>query len=465
MSVCFTEAHRGTEFTEFLNLNFVSNYLKISFLAAASSLLFSTCLTYDQPYQKVAPGIWRGILELEKINYPAKDKKKKDIVLRLEDQTQMGELPFNFEVKYESDTSFFIEIINGSERITCREVSWGRDRTTARDTIHIEFPEYQSYLRADVRGDLMTGEWVNESKGNYRIPFRAKAAQPFRFTTLQEKPAADLSGEWAAEFGLNEETQDKAIAEFEQQGNRLTGTFRTETGDYRFLEGTVQGDKFWLSCFDGSHAFLFSGKMSGDSLLGEFRSGKHYKTLWRGWRDPNFKLGNPDSLVVAKMDARGLSFDLKNERGEPVKFPSARFVGKVKIFSVSGTWCPNCRDEQVFLTNFLKKNPDLAKQIEVVVLSFERNKDEAKALAQLKRYRQTMNLPYEIVWAGDAKKESAAKVLPALSDVMAFPTMVILDKKDRIRRVHTGFDGPATSKFGDFEKDFANLIQELTQTN
>ena len=76
-----------------------------------------------------------------------------------------------------------------------------------------------------------------------------------------------------------------------KDGNKLTGTFRTDTGDYRFLEGSVQANKMYLSVFDGSHAFLFEAKLMEDSaLIGSFRSGNHYKTLWEAERDATFRI-------------------------------------------------------------------------------------------------------------------------------------------------------------------------------
>jgi thiol-disulfide isomerase/thioredoxin len=426
------------------------------------AFVFSSCLTTANQYQKLAPGVWRGVIEIEKPFYPAKDKRKKSTVLLVRDQYLEGELPFNFTVNYTDELHFYIEIFNGTERIRCDSIAYGWDKTTAHDTMNIFFPEYQSYIHADIRGNLMAGEWIVTSKENYRIPFRAKSGQGHRFTTMQEKPVADLTGEWATNFGINEPKPERAIGEFRQKDNHLEGTFRTETGDYRFLEGTVQGEEFSMSCFDGSHAFLFSGKIKGDSLQGEFRSGTHYKTLWTAWKDPKFKLGNPDSLTLVKKNAnQTLLLDLKTPEGKAIKYPSADFDGKVKIFTVSGTWCPNCRDEQLFLKEFFEKNPDLAQKTAVTVLSFERGDDIFKINKQLTHYKKQLGIPFDIVYAGKAKTEEAAKILPFLDKIMAFPTLLVLDKKGKIQKVHTGFDGPATSKYADFKNEFATLMQKL----
>jgi hypothetical protein len=65
------------------------------------------------------------------------------------------------------------------------------------------------------------------------------------------------------------------LANLNKPANKVTGTFLTTTGDYRFLEGTVSGNQLYLSCFDGGHAFLFTAKIDDDKTLsdGKFFSG------------------------------------------------------------------------------------------------------------------------------------------------------------------------------------------------
>lgn len=426
-----------------------------SFALLLAVLLFGGCLVTDKSFTRVAPGIWRGVLTLEQTIYPTRDK---DSIFVIHDQFKEGELPFNFEVTYTDAENFYIDIINGTERIRCDSIRYGRNRMTARDTFNICFPEYQSYMYVEVRGGVMQGEWIVPTKKDYRIPFYAQAGKAHRFTPMKETPAADLSGNWAALFSVETDKPDAAIGEFKQSGNHLTGTFRTETGDYRYLDGTVQGRKFWMSCFDGSHAYLFSGSIKGDSLQGEFRSGHQYETLWTGWRDPNFRLRAADSIVSARSP---LSFRVKTPQGRELRFPGPDFDGKVKIFTIMGTWCPNCRDEQNFLKEYYEKNPNLAEKLATVSFAFERNADTVQSNAHLVAYRQKMGIPFDIVYGGKADKADAAKFFPALSSVAAFPTIVIVDKKNQVRLIHTGFNGPATSKYAEFQQEFDQLIKAL----
>lgn len=436
-------------------------YLIVSVLFVSLALLSDRCLVADNTFTRIPPGIWRGVLELEKFRIPVSDK---DTIFSMHEQFKPGELPFNFEVKYTDQEHFYIEIINGAERIRCDSITYGRNRALARDTFNIFFPEYQSYIHAEVRGGVMDGEWVVTTKKDYRIPFYAHAGRAYRFTTLNEKPLRDITGEWATLFGPEEKNPERAIGEFKQSGNHLEGTFRTETGDYRYLEGTMQGRRFMLSTFDGAHAYLFVGNLQGDSLQGEFRSGKSDPQLWTSWRDPNFKLGNADSLTVLKTGENAISFAVKTPDGRDLVYPGPAFDGKIKIFTIMGTWCPNCRDEQIFLTEYLKNNPDAAKDLAIVGCSFERNKDAARANAHLLEYKKKMGIPFDIVLAGETGKsasEEASRFFPALNKVMAFPTMIIIDKNNRVRQIHTGFDGPATSKYAAFKQEFNTLIKQL----
>ena len=172
-------------------------YLAAGLLSIFLGAHLSGCLTAESSFTRVAPGIWRGVLELEKFRIPVNDK---DTVILITDQFKENELPFNFEVTYVDNERFYVEIFNGTERIRLDSIQYGRDRTRARDTMNIHFPEYQSYLHAEIRGGVMQGEWVVTSKENYRIPFYAHAGRDYRFTPLTELPEANISGQWATLF-------------------------------------------------------------------------------------------------------------------------------------------------------------------------------------------------------------------------------------------------------------------------
>ncbi|MCB0632572.1 MAG: TlpA disulfide reductase family protein [Saprospiraceae bacterium] len=422
----------------------------------------SGCFVIDNQFTGLPPGPWRGVLELDPSNVTPNPKGQplpEKLNLKFE-EVSGGELPFNFEVIYDSETEFHIEIINGEERIRVDDIVMGRDPQTAKDTVLINFPIFDSFFRGVYEEDVIEGTWVVKNRENYSIPFVAHFGQAHRFTTLRKTPVMNVSGQWKAMFELETDTPFPAIGEFQQDGNHLLGTFRTETGDYRYLEGTVQADKLYLSCFDGSHAFLFEGKIQADStILGIFRSGTHYQTLWEAERDPTFELTDPDSLTFLKEGYEELSFSFPDQDGNIISLDDERFEGKAKVIQITGTWCPNCRDETRFLIDFVKNNP--SDDIQVIALSFEKYQDEAEGLRAIRTYRDKMQLPYPILYAGYYDPESAAAALPALDHIMSYPTMIFLDQNNRVLKIHTGFNGPATSKYDEFIADFNKTVQSL----
>jgi len=49
-----------------------------------------------------------------------------------------------------------------------------------------------------------------------------------------------------------------------------------------------------------------------------------------------------------------------------------------------------------------------------------------------------------------------------LKSFVAFPTLIILDKKGKVRKIHTGFSGPGTGiHYADFKKEFEETIDNL----
>ena len=142
-----------------------------------------------------------------------------------------------------------------------------------------------------------------------------------------------------------------------------------------------------------------------------------------------------------------------------VSLKDERFKGKVTLVQMMGTWCPNCRDETTFLVDYINKNPKL--DFEVVALAFERQREKENAMRAINIYREKFQMNYPVVLAGNEDKNDAAEILPMLNTVVAFPTLIVLDKKGDIRRIHTGFSGPATSAYEGFTREFDRMIREL----
>ncbi|MDH3244256.1 MAG: TlpA family protein disulfide reductase, partial [Saprospiraceae bacterium] len=135
------------------------------------------------------------------------------------------------------------------------------------------------------------------------------------------------------------------------------------------------------------------------------------------------------------------------------------YQGRPKIIQILGTWCPNCLDETDFLVDWLDEHPDL--DIAVIGLAFERYDDPAKARKVISRYREKLGITYPILHAGKSNKREASKQLPMLNEIISYPTLIFLDRNNQVRRIHTGFNGPATPDYPRFIEEFEETIQEL----
>lgn len=436
---------------------------KYLFVGALLLIKFSACIEAGNTFTKMPPGPWRGVLKLDKVNSRADVPTEEDILAgKLAfDAVNPGELPFNFEVVYTDKDNFHILLKNADEVFKITDITWGLDRRTAKDTFTFSFPFYNAAMRGIFEENIIEGEWILYDREDYKIPFVAYHGKNFRFTELKKEPLTDLGGTWKLTMGTDTENPYEALGEFNTKGNYISGSILEETGDYRYLEGTVQGDKMYLSQFDGATAYLIEAKLMEDGTLqGFFRSGKHFQTTWTGQRTNENILRNPGEIV----NATGVPFDFRfsDSKGHIISLDDPEFAGKAKIIQILGTWCHNCYDETRFLVEQAEKykNRDIA----IIGLAFERSKDTLSAMKRLEAYQDRLNVQYPILLAAlTTNKAEALKYLPALDQVFAFPTTIFLDKNNNIYKIHAGFYGPATSKYKYWVEEFEETVQKLIE--
>ncbi|MGC1520812.1 MAG: TlpA disulfide reductase family protein [Steroidobacteraceae bacterium] len=361
-----------------------------------------------------------------------------------------GELPVGLDLKREgAATVGYLQ--NGPERLKLDEV------TVAGSHLEIRMPGYENRLIADAKGDELEGEVILVKLGGKQqhIPLHARRGATFRFFETAATDPADVSGRWAVTFTDESGTPAAAVGEFSQLRDTVTGTFLTDTGDHRYLAGQVRGNELYLSTFDGAHAFLYKAKITPEGLLsGDFWSGPAYHEKWSGKRDAHAAL--PDAYALTNMHSGSKHFDFAfpDLAGKTVTSQDAAFRGKVMIVALAGSWCPNCHDEAAFLEPLYRQYR--GKGLEIVSLMFEHFGDFPQAAAATQRFRNHYGIEYTTLIAGISDKDEAAKKLPMLERVYAFPTTVFVDRKGNVRKIHTGFSGPAT---GAHYTEFVNEVK------
>lgn len=364
------------------------------------------------------------------------------------------ELPFNLTVAKKDDGSYKMQIYNAEEVIDVDEIE------IKGDSIRMQTPVFEGYLAGTFTENKIQGQFIKESLDRI-VPFTAVYGIEDRFPAKLKKTERNVTGIWETYFSpdLEEEYVGKGI--FLQEDSKVTGTFRTTTGDYRFLEGILDGDSLKLSSFDGAHAFLFTAKVTDSSMNGNFYSGNHFKEPFVANRNDGFELPNPDSLTFLNEGYDKLAFSFPDSDGNMISLSDKKYQNKVVIVQLMGTWCPNCLDETKFLVDYLKQDSN----VEVIGLAFESAKTKEIAFKAINRLKDRVAVNYPILLAqyGSYDKKKAQEKLPMLNHVLSYPTTIFIDKNGDVRKIHTGFNGPATGeKYVEFKKDFNALITQLS---
>ena len=419
-------------------------------------LFFNACIEPQESFSKIPSGTWRGVLYLQDNPVVVTDK---DEITYGQDAT--GHLPFTFDVVYDNDTTFHIVIHNASEEIVVKDITFGRTKELAKDTVGIHFKVYDTYISALYEDRLLEGYWHVNYKENYRIRFRAEHGDNRRFKLpVDQKAVSNFDGKWQLIFGQGTEEEYPGVGHFIQDGKKITGTVETETGDFRYMEGSVNGDKAYLSCFDGAHAFLIESKLlEGENYSGIFYSGNASVESITGVRNENANLANAydlsksisnESVHLKSIDSDGKSFDLDDPN----------LSTKNKVIMLMGTWCPNCKDATTFLKEFSKSEE--GKEVVIASVAFERYRDSSRVAEQIRTYKSRSEIPWPVMFGGYYNKKEATQNFQLLDDIKAYPTLLILDKRNQIKHVFTGFYGPATDKYESFKTDFYGKIAALS---
>jgi len=360
-------------------------------------------------------------------------------------------LPFFLEQFTTRDLSTSYRILNGKEKINLSSKK-------KKDSLQLNFLEMDGFLM--ISQDSLTnlrGYWQNNIKGQ-RIPLHGVSGDSPRFPSSSDSKPLRVAKKYKVTFSQNDDPWP-AVGLFEQNGHIINGTFLTETGDFRFLSGNVYNDELFLSCFDGSHAFVFSAKINGNQLRGKFYSGSNYRTDWIGVQDENAQLKSPNKLTYIIDSTLDLS-DVKVTTSCGFKKKLGAFNSPLTIIQIMGSWCPNCLDE----TNYYKALYEKYKSqgLKITSIGFEYGATRRIQRKKLKRFADKAEIPYPVYLGGAANKKTASVLFPMLSEISSFPTSLFLNEKGDIVFIHTGFNGPGTGiYFEEYKKETEDIIENL----
>ena len=367
-----------------------------------------------------------------------------------------GAIRFGLEITRGNDglNGYFV---NGQERIKIPRVGVDENGLLVLDIEH-----YDSKIVAeDNRQGQLVGRWKKRRGAdewvdlNFRTRQKRKSPEQAGVTDGQE-----FVGRWDVKF---EKSSDPAVAVFSKgpTAGSMRGTFLTTTGDYRYLDGSVEGGRMELSCFDGAHAFLFRAETdSNGDLKGGFWSADTWHESWAAKRNESAQL--PDAFQQTSVVENSTigQFQFPDLDGKPTRLDDPRFAGQARIIYVFGSWCPNCHDAAEYFAELQRKYGD--RGLSILGLAFEITGDHERDAAQVRKYLERHGATYPVLIAGTSDKAMASRAVPFLDRVRSYPTTVFLDGKGQVRAIHTGFSGPATgTAHQQLRKRFESIIESL----
>ena len=366
-----------------------------------------------------------------------------------------GELPFGLEFGRE-DNALVAWLVNAGDRTRVDEITIAGDRLTMR------MPGYDHRIEAQIAGNVLRGTLIQaRPRGEeQRLPFVAQFGQTWRFFAKPAEAATNISGRWAVTFGTGEKASP-GVGEFVQKGNAVTGTILTPSGDHRYIEGEIRGNEIWLSKFDGGSASLYRARVNAQ---GELEGSQAFGVIggipFVARRDAQASLGDAESKTQMRSGTNALDIEFPDLAGTKVSLRDPRFTGKAIIVTLAGSWCPNCHDEAALLSALYRQHK--ARGLEIVALMFEHYGDFPRAVAAVTRFGKRYDIDYTMLIAGTSDKDDAASRLPQLNGVFAFPTTIFIDRQGHVRKVHTGFSGPATGEhYRKLTEEFGALVEQL----
>jgi hypothetical protein len=185
--------------------------------------------------------------------------------------TRGGELPFLLDVARENE-HYVVYVINGEERIRIEGIRVNEGELIA------TFPGNQSTLRARLSRRGMKGTLTvvahDGSPRELPMPLRARLGETHRFYAESLTDNADVEGRWEVEFTTTTGNHSSAIAVFEQEHDRVSGTITTRAGERQAVEGQVHDSELKLSALTGTATHLYNLQVT--------RSGEIEGEYWRG---------------------------------------------------------------------------------------------------------------------------------------------------------------------------------------
>jgi thiol-disulfide isomerase/thioredoxin len=303
--------------------------------------------------------------------------------------------------------------------------------------VELRFEQYGARLLATLDGNRLEGKYDRGTRG---------AAYPFSATrAVAPKPVAgrvpSIAGEWRIPVkNARKEASWRLIVR--QDGAAVSASILRIDGDTGALTGRYADGVFLVSHFSGARPVKYAMTLTSDGALELVQNDRDRYTAVRVTDARVKDVGaptSPTSFTRMKNPAEPLRFSGRDLDGRLVSHADARFLGKVVLVNVTGSWCPNCHDEAPFLVELYREYN--RRGLEIVALGFE-EADQLKNPVRPRAFVKQFGIPFPFLLMGEP--EDAPTTLAQAENLNAFPTNFVIGRDGRVRAVHAGFASVAT---------------------
>jgi peroxiredoxin len=281
----------------------------------------------------------------------------------------------------------------------------------------------------------------------------AVEAKHYQTPPAPAQPPANFNGEWEVHSKLPRAGDQLLL---QQSGADLKGTILRVDGDVGTLVGRAEGSHFSISHFSGDRPVLLEGTLLADGTL-DLTEGATKLTAYRPAAARARNLLPPDDPAMfarAHDPEAKFHFSFPDVNGKTVTEDD--FAGKPYIVTVTGSWCPNCRDEAPFMMDLYKTYH--AQGLGIVGFCFEYADDPT--YAPLKAFTRKYGIAYPMLVVGDPAKLKEA--VPQVDHIGAFPTSIYVGSDGRIKAVHTGFPSVGSGEeLSRVKKEVKGIVEDM----
>jgi len=281
-------------------------------------------------------------------------------------------------------------------------------------------------------------------------------AKPHQAAGAPTEAPAQFDGEWEVHSAQRPGPGNHLM--LRQSGTELKGTILRIDGDDGTLVGRVDGKHFAISHFSGDRPMLLEGTLEADGTL-ELTSGAQKLIALRPAEARARNMTpplDPMTYAHAKNPDERFHFSFRDVDGKP--YTEDSFAGKPYIVSITGSWCPNCRDEAPFLAEIYRTYHP--KGLEMAAFCFESTEDPT--WAPLRAFVRKFDIRYPALIAGEPTAGILKTAVPQIERLTAYPTTIYVGKDGKVKSVHTGFpSGGSGEELARVKAEIRATVEEM----